>query len=283
MKRKTEKKERRIFIIKTCIFLTVIACFLTVGYSILSQDLSMDAVANIANQSNGGDFTLLTDSSTVHKWGNSEQYTYQYNLALSYTGGTTISSWYAKFDVPDDAVLDNSWSSYGEIVDGYLYLYNSDYEYKLENNILTPKPNFQISTSVDNYEMVLLESRVYASVNDNPNAVIVDSSLVDASFSLGDNYQNGNSYSNQATLTISNNSGVKISYWELKIPVPEGTTITNIWNCNYVIKGGYLYFYGEGAYAINNNGSINAGMQFLFPKEVGSLTIESVVYKTLQR
>lgn len=283
MKRKTEKKERRIFILKTCIFFIVLACFLTVGYSILSQDLSLSAVANIANQSDGGDFNLLTDQTIINKWGSEGKYMYQYNLALGYSGDTAIASWYAKFDVPDDAHLDDVWSSYGEIVDGYLYLYNAEYEYRLENGILNPKPNFQISSSIENYDVVLVDSKVYASVNDNPNAIVVDSSLVDVNFDFTNQGQNNEGYSAQAILNMVNNSGVKIAYWELKIPVPDGTKVTNIWNCNYVIKNGYLYLYGEGSHALTVNGNINSGLQILFPEEVTDLNIESSVYKTLER
>lgn len=282
MNRKTENIERRIFFIKTCIFLIVIACFLTVGYSILSQDLSVSMAATIGHESSEMDL-FVDDKTTLNKWSNGDKYTYQYNLSLRYEGSLNLASWYAKFDVPDDSVLDNCWSAICKISDGYLYMYSGDYDYKLSSDkLISPVPAFQITTSSVNYEMALVESKIYSSVNDNPNAVEVDSSKVDASISIGGGWQNGNSYVKQAYLSISNNSGVKLNYWQVGILIPDGTTVSNIWNASYIIKDNYLYLYGEGSNSLLNNSSVNSGMELILPIDISTLSIDSTVYKTIK-
>ena len=64
--------------------------------------------------------------------------------------------------------------------------------------------------------------------------------------------------------------------------IPEGTTVSNIWNASYIIKDNYLYLYGEGSNSLLNNSSLNSGMELILPVDISTLSIDSTVYKTIK-
>lgn len=254
MYRRRLRKNRTLSFNGIIILFIFISLFLSVGYSLLVQDLTIGGTTSLVS-SNSNDSISSDDLKFTYEkgvWYSNNLYYYQFDMHLENISTYDIKNWQIIIDVPDDAVLVGSWNNNISIQDGKLIINNGLIE-------IGDKLSFgcQISTSVDNFDFdnVILNGEKII-INDSQESEQNNISIV---FSPTNNWQSGDKYFYQYNIVIKNNGDYNISSWQFDVSLPSTVKMESMWGANYVNKDSVIKFSN-----LDYNGTINIGGSVTF-------------------
>lgn len=267
-----EKQKVRVgFIILILSFL-----FMSVGYSVLQESFSINGTVNLKSGDTPGEEEEIAYELEVSlsKW-QAGRYEYQYNpFTLTYQGTENTTSWNIVFDIPDDATISSCWNVQCVLKDGYLTIHSNS-----NNSILTPNQTltnfgFQFSTTMDNYELNTKKVNFYTPTRPNPLEITITDGL-NVTHTKGNGWNDGGMYVSQFTLTISNDSEIDLTSWQIEIDKPSiESSIVNFWGCEFVETDDKFIIFGNSeTRTIASGSSRNMGLQIKLPTVDSDLEI----------
>lgn len=252
---------KKIKLLFLCFSLTLL--LMSVGYSLFEESFAITGEVTLgSSEEEEIEYELDVQLS---KW-QSGKYEYQYNpFTLTYTGDEVTSSWHMAIDVPDDATISSCWNLTCKLNDGILNLYSNENNSVIEPNATITSFGFQMATSMENYELNVKKVNFYTATKPNPFEVTVTDGL-SVTNTLSSSWTEGGYYVKQYNFTLSNNSGVNLSRWQVEIERPEGSTLGNTWGISYVEKDDRFIITGNADTAKLNDGSqATFGIEFDLP------------------
>lgn len=248
------------------IFVMSTLCF-SVGYSLLAQQLSVSGTANLIiseednNEFKSDDLLLTFD---VKDWYNSGLTYYQYDFSLKNIGNSELKSWKIVIDVPSDAKIVGGWSADYTLVDNKLTITSFSYNSSLKPGD-TVTFGLQISTEDSKFVIKTVNlngTKIEGGGTTDPTDPVdpVDPPIPPVDSKLNVIYTSANSwgsegaYYTQYDFTVVNNGEANLTEWNFKFEVPEGTTVNNNWNCNYVNADNVITVSN-----VSHNGNLNVG------------------------
>lgn len=231
-----KNKNNNIGVLISIYFIT----FLSIGiaYSFLNENLQFKGKVGFSENSiyNFSYSYILQDN-----WNDGTYYYYYFIPTITYLGNEIINSWQANIKVPNDTEITGCFeSSECTVNNNILRIKNATW-----NGTLTKNQSFtfgfQIKTKTNNYNFSLISVNFYKeTIIDKP---IEEIEKIDG-FNVNFDYQNGWDNISSYTLSITNNSNIKLNSWKLEIEVNENTEIMSIWGSNYILKDNLLVLTG---------------------------------------
>lgn len=254
---------------------------MSIGYSIVEESFSINGTATLNNNTGGEEEEIAYELDvSLSKW-QAGRYEYQYNpFTLTYQGVESTTSWNIVFDVPDDSTLSSCWNVQCVLKDGYLTLHSTS-----ENSFLNPNQTltnfgFQISTTMENYELNTKKVNFYTATRPNPLEVTFTEGI-EVTLTKGNGWNEGNMSVSQFTVTLANNTGVDLTSWQIELVRPTlESTMINQWGCDFVETDDKFIIMGsKDTRRVENGKSVNMGLQIKFPTQNDSLEILRVLGK----
>lgn len=235
MRKIFKRREEKKFAVNIFILSVICLFFLSIGYSVLNQDLGINGAATIEYTMQSFPYEV---NCTSNKWQSDGNTFYHCEPGeLTFLGDEEIYSWEIIVDVPENTELIECYgNTFCEMKDGKLHIYSSEINGKLKPNDKT-KIGFLIKTTQD-YELIVEKANFYNFQNKNPFE-----ENVSACIPLSLTFENVG-WANLLTVSVTNDTDYIIYYWEVKIPLPETFEYTAIYGSDYVITDDYLIFYG---------------------------------------
>lgn len=253
MRRKRKRKHLSItFFFIIVIFMTVVSF----GYSYLSLVLRIGG--QITGQMNEQDYIIVAGSnpnlavnvSKINTWQENGLYQYQYSLKITNVGSTTLDNFKLTIDFMNRLENVSIWN----------------YEYSVSGKTLTVINDTQIlssgqSTTVDFIVSSKFQNQIIKAIKlevvTNTNVVTLEQ------FNVNFNIASGwGQYTYQYNVTLTNKTGSKVSAWEVKITLPNGSTYVSGWSAIYSYTGNILTISNEQYNGkLNNNASVTIGLQ----------------------
>lgn len=252
---------KKIKLLFLCFSLTLF--LMSVGYSLFEESFAITAEVTLgSSEEEVIEYDLDVQLS---KW-QSGKYEYQYNpFSLTYKGDEVTNSWHMAIDVPNDATISSCWNLTCKLENGILNLYSSENNSVIDPNETITSFGFQMSTTMENYELNVKKVNFYTATKPNPFEVTVTDGL-SVTNTLSSSWPEGGYYVKQYNFTLSNNSGVNLSRWQIEIERPEGSTLGNTWGISYVEKDDRFIITGNADTSKLNDGSqATFGIEFDLP------------------
>lgn len=232
---------------KTKILLVVIAILFTcmgIGYSYLVQEVSIDGTANVLPYLNY----------IQNEWPYEDRTVYEIRDFVV-TNGQPVTSygWEAIFNVPSDSQIVHCWLSQCRI-EGSKLIATSD-----SNTAMIPpgeaiKFSFQFSTHASSYVLNMESLNIYTEERPSETEITITEGI-NATVSKQGPWNNGNGYTSQYSANIVNTTDKDLFYWEIHFGISSNNiTVTNNWNCDYVLKENELVVSGVSHNIVLNSG-----------------------------
>lgn len=238
-------KRRKEFSINKIIIIFV-ACIITfsVGYSVLSEQLSIEGTVNLVtedsdiNEFKNNNLKLTYD---VQTWYSSGLNYYQYDFTLTNIGTEVVNNWSVFIEVINDLRIASGWSVDYGINGNQLSLTSLSY-----NSTLNPGNQvsfgIQVTSSNSDFKIrkVNLNGDVISDDPEEPDNPEEPDEELEVVFKKGSNWGQPGEYYIQYDITLTNKTNIDINPWSFEFSVPEGTTIFNGWGFNYVNADGII-------------------------------------------
>lgn len=259
-----KKKIRIRFVILLLSFL-----FMSIGYSVLRQTLTIGASAGLIidvvdDPSTGGDPNIEYDVEySISKWP-SGGYNYQFNpFSLSNMSSENVTSWNMVFDIPDDSTLVECWNMTCVLKDGYLTMHSTKDNSSIPGGSTITNFGFQIVSQMENYELNIVSTNLFTEAYPNPFETEVTDNIT-LTHTAGSGWSEGGMYVRQFNFTINNENSYNLTSWEIILKKPSiDSVMSNNWGCNFVDKEEVFIITGEG-----NNKGIDAGKSHTFGLQI---------------
>lgn len=253
---------KKIKIIFVCFGLSLL--LMSAGYSLIEESFSITGEAVIGSTSGDDEIEYELDVQ-LSKW-QAGKYEYQYNpFSVTYIGDEVTKSWHMIIDVPDDASLSACWNATCKLENGILNLYSSESNSVVEPNTIVPSFGFQMATSMGNYELNVKKLSFYTATKPNPFEVTITEGVT-ANYTESNSWVDNNYYVKQYNFTVSNNSGINLTEWQLEIERPSGSTLGNTWGINYVEHDDKFIISGiSNSVSIKDGSQVSFGIEFKLP------------------
>lgn len=238
---------------------------MSVGYSLFEESFSISGEVTLGSTGNDGKIEYELEVQ-LSKW-QSGKYEYQYNpFSMTYIGEEVTKSWHMIIDVPDDATLSSCWNVTCKLENGILNLHSGESNSVVNPNTLVPSFGFQMSTSMANYELNVKNVNFYTATKPNPYEVTVTDGVT-ATYNLSNSWPDGDYTVRQYNFTVSNNSGIDLSDWQLEIEKTfHSTIIGNTWSISYVERDDKFIVSGAASSPRLKDGSqLTFGIEFKSP------------------
>lgn len=247
LRRKKELKFSRIVIL----FVISITTF-SVGYSLLSQNLSVEGTTNLIIQTEdtkefkSKNLKLTYEDKNWHSGGTTY---YQYDFVLTNIGNETIENWQVVIDFPSNVEHVGGWAANYELKNGKLIITGMEYNLKLNpGNQATF--GLQLSTTDSEIKIIKVNLNGEISTEENPgknpgenqedNPIEEPNKDLAIEIKRNSYWGTKGEYYLQFAITVTNNSDLNINPWKFKLSVPSDANITNYWNFNYIIADGIM-------------------------------------------
>lgn len=243
--------------------------FMSIGYSVLKQTLTIGASAGLIvdvvdDPPTGGDPNIEYNVEySISKWP-SGGYNYQFNpFTLSNLSSENVTSWNMVFDIPDDSEIKDCWNMICVFEDGYLTMHSTRDNSSIPGGSNVTNFGFQILTQMDNYELNIVSTNLYTDAYPNPLEVEVQDNIT-LTHTPGSGWNEGGMYVRQFNFTINNENSFNLTSWEIVLNKPStDSTMSNNWGCNFIDKGDKFIITGE----VNNKG-VEAGKSHTFGLQI---------------
>lgn len=291
--RKIRKKEKKKIGLKFMVIIFVVSLMtISIGYSYLSQFLSVEATGTIVSQEIMQDEfktdNLLFTYEEKNKWYSSGVYNYQYDCVLENIGTQDYENWEIVIHFPKDMQFLSGWSAnysqnLGELIvssDGTSL--NSGQSVSFGFQFSTKNGNFNISKVTMDGNLINIGGN-----NNNPGTGSNSGGSSDdgdggtISVELTPSYKITNTWSDgvnnfyQIEVTLANNTKLNTSSWSINAHLPSGSTITQNWNCNYINKDDYVTLSNVDYNAnIMTNSNVSFGIVVSSPSKEMNITFD---------
>ena len=285
-------------------FLKIIVAFVlctfsfSIGYSLLSQTLSLEATATIIPQENPPQSENLVLTYTTSNWGN----TYQINFTLRNNGNVVVNNWEVIIPLPDGYSNPNGWSANYEVIGNYIHItpfeyamilypgndtsfglqFNCSGNYSVEPYIVTEEPGAYNPSTPDNPDNPDNPPDNPDNPPDNPdnppdnpdNPPTSDhiTSGLSASFNISNYWGNPGAYTIQFEVTVTNNGSTSVNDWFFDYILPQGGRVDYYYNCNYVNQDGRVR-----VTPVSYNSTIPPGQSVTVGFQIMSTTTEIIL------
>ncbi len=252
--RKHYHKKKRLY--QVTFILTIFILIISVSYAYLSTQLNITGQVRGITQNT--DFIIDPDSNpnlrinkpTINKWQENNKYKYQYTFILSNIGNIDYDNFTVTIWFNNNITLENSWNYTFTTKTNVLTIINTQYDLLANNSleigfiVYSNKANLSI-------QKIKLEAKTTTQEIDPSKFIVVF------------NRTNGwGSYTYQYSVQLTNKTGQQITYWQLDIVLPTGTTFVSGWNGIFEVKGSSLIVKNESYNGrLNNDESTSFGMQ----------------------
>lgn len=239
------RRGRRITSITTimAIFIAII-CSISVGYSLLSEELSITGKGNlIVPESADGKFSISYVLN--NRWYSQGRYFYDYTIIVENLTETDVNGWTIVLNVPNDAADISGWNSTSQLETNKIIFTNVDYNSIISSH-LTVNFGFQISTA--DADLTLSKGTInglrFEIITENneeePTTPEVEPISVTLTNVSGWGDQSG--YIKQITYTLENKSDSDIISWKFDLVVPNETSVYASWSMAYIQKENVITF-----------------------------------------
>lgn len=228
---KKRKMKNRTSLIVFIFFLMVLAIMGTT-YAYLKQDLDILGKANIAQTFvPDGEVcrNVSIDNVVEQYWTNGSTKYYPVYYTIKNDNSTPIYSWNIAVTLPENSNIESGENVDYKVIDNIVYLSGKEYNSYIEaGDSVTVR--ITIST---NDKLSFNNSSVYnCSVEDNRNQDV----NLNVNITKQSNWGSATGHITQFLIKVNNQSDKEIKTWQLKIKVPDGASVNNIWSANYVLK-----------------------------------------------
>jgi len=236
--------------------LTIFLLFISISYAYLSTQLNISGSVKGITQNT--DFIIDPDSNpnlrinkpTINKWQEGNRYKYQYNFILSNIGDIDYDNFTVTIWFSHNITVENCWNYDESLKNDVLTINNIKYDL-LANNSL--EIGFIVSSNKSNLTIkkVKLEAKTTTEQ--------VDPSKFEVVFTRTGGWGN---YTYQYDVKLTNKTGQKITFWQIEITLPEGTTYVTGWNGIFEVNDTILIIKNTSSNGrLNNNSSTSFGLQ----------------------
>lgn len=267
--RNRRKREKNHFM-KIVIVFVLCTLTISVGYSLLQQSLSVSGTANLLAQPipTGLRSENLVLTYEMQTWGNGNV-SYQYNFKLTNDGNKTVDNWSIDILVPSKTSIVDSWVAESTIDGNYLHIVPGDSDGQLEPG---ESLNFgvQITNKTSGYvieTVTIKELEAETPGGDNPDAPA--SPNLNVTFSKDSSWGNPGAYTISYSVSLTNTGTEKISNWYFGFYLPQGCSIANGYNFNYVNQDGHVLVSG-----LNWNKNLNPGESISFGFQMNAPSLD---------
>lgn len=272
MKKKTKRKTK-IKVILICFF-SITLLFLSVGYSILKQDIKILGKVSIQSQEpERQDYivTYVIDS----KWYSNGKYYYKITMTLFNNTNTTLDGWMIAIQAPANAEIVNYASVQCELKEKTIEFTNVSYNAQVPSKT-SISFEFQVATTDAYYQpsniVVNGSNQVPPEEPEKPGEVekkaiieLVEENTWESSVQF---------YFHQYTVTVQNVGTSEIHGWQFDLDFKKEATIEQIWNGEIEKKTQQMYTLKNSAYSgiIPVQGKTNFG--FIVKTTMKKLSLE---------
>ncbi len=263
------KRNRAIYIFFVFSFWVL---FISVGYSLLSQNLTIIGKGNLViNEPELPDYST---EYTEESWGSGNLYFYNFYITITNNTDKAIYGWNLLIDVPSDTQISSYWDTTSVLEGNKLTLINLNY-----NGYIDGKKSVTIGitlkTSVANLKLenieVIIPKEEEEPTPEGPENPDEIAGLI-AELIKVNSWQSSGYYITQYDLKIKNNSNKNILSWEVVLLIGN-STVLNYWNVTTRIEDQILYLNN-----VSYNGKINIGSELVIGFQMQSL-ISNPTYK----
>lgn len=252
MRRKSTKK------ILILIFFILIL-FISVGYSILKQEVKINGKATINPQEENKEYivTYVIDA----KWYSNNKYYYKITMTLLNNTDKSLEGWKISTTSPKKAKIEAYYNVSCYIKNNHIEFENVSYNAHVPSK-QTVSFEFQISTTEENYK---------------PNNIIINSNesekppetekpeennkKIEIQSQKNNGWQVNDYYFSQYTITVKNIGDVSINSWQFDCELYEDSSVEQIWNA-IATKQNNIYTFKNSSFNgfIDVNSSISFGV-----------------------
>ncbi|MBR1445301.1 MAG: cellulose binding domain-containing protein, partial [Firmicutes bacterium] len=179
--------------------------------------------------------SVLTSSvSRVANWQDNDGYNYSnIDVKIKNTSSSVVTDWTVTLDMPNDAVIFNSWNGDFSLSGNKLTIRPVSYNKAIEGNseisvgfIFKAKSNELPKGDDTSYDKILKDSQDTSSKGGN---ITVD-------VKKDTSWNGGGKEFTQMTVTLKNESSEYATNWVANIGVPDGASINQAWGCKASIS-----------------------------------------------
>lgn len=250
-----KKRRRKAKMMKFSIILLFISIMISFGYSYFSTTLNITGkVTSIAS----GEIQIDENSNpnlnfsqpTENNWQEGGLYKSQFYFKVLNIGTENYDNYKITITFTQNIVNVNTWNNEYEINDNELILRN--------NNVnISPGGSHDIGFIIGYYNSSINIKKIKLETNTETEEI--DSSKVIIAFNQSGAWGN---YTYQYNVSVTNQTGKKINYWQLEMILPSGTSFVSGWNAKFDFTSNKLTIINEDYNSvINNNSSVTFGLQ----------------------
>ena len=250
-----KKRRRKIKTIKFSIILSFLIIMISFGYSYFSTTLNIKGrVTSLTS----GEIILDENSNpnlnfskpTENDWQEGGLYKTQFNFNLLNIGQETYDNYKITITFSQNIVNVNTWNNDYEIKGNQVILSNGGVN-------IAPGTSREIGFIVG-YQNSGIHIRKIK-LETSTDIEEIDPSKVIITFNQSGAWGN---YTYQYNVSVTNQTGKTINYWQLEILLPSGTSFVSGWSAKFNLSNNNLTVINE-AYngTINNNSSVSFGLQ----------------------
>lgn len=237
MKRRKVKTNRFSSNSKLIIIFILSLCFMSVGYSLLSESLSLTGKGNliITEEEVSDDISFRYDK---NNWYSNGFFYYNYTGYIKNQTDDQIEGWNIEIKVPTDITEVVCWNANCSVNNGILVFSNVDY-----NSILNPNNEisfgFQLHTSTENLELNNVKingNSVFNEEEKEEEKKDFDINLLNIDLSLNSSWKDSGYTYNQYDILVKNNTGYDLKKWHFELCNDNDFELINVWNANYIVK-----------------------------------------------
>lgn len=160
---------------------------------------------------------------------------YNAHIVITNNSSSIANSWTADFDLPQGQNLSCLWNGIFEKTGQHIHIIND-----INSNPLAPGKKIVLGFGVENQEqstpqLIGLEAKGFTSDSQpQPDPEIPPCAfLLDAQYTIDSAWQSGY----QLTIHLKNSTSQQGQTWSITFDLPEGQTISSLWNGSYSING----------------------------------------------
>ncbi|MDD3392015.1 MAG: cellulose binding domain-containing protein [Bacilli bacterium] len=240
---------------KIILIIVLILTMSQVAYAYLKTSL------NITGQVGGNydDSYVLDNNSTkdltitnleVNSWQNGNIYYYQYTFNVNNVSSIDYDNFKLLLNFSADVLVTNIWNYSYEEEGSSITIINNSYDLNTNNTLIV---SFILQTSVSNLKLIKIK------ISANKDTNLVTSDQMQVTFNKTNSW---GTYTYQYEVIITNNSGNKITYWQIELILPNTTIFKSGWGATYEMNNSVLTIKNASYNGrIENKSSVTIGLQ----------------------
>lgn len=253
MRRRYHKNYKKI---KFIYIIFIFFIFIGVSYSYLTTSLNI--TGNVGGSYVTGDFNIDPKSNpnitisqlSLNKWQENDQFFYQYRFIIKNIGSIDYDNFQALFSFNNKIGMSNIWNYSYSIDNNKLSVINTTYD-------LLAGKTLEIGFIITSNKATLSLNTVKIDATTGGN--VIDPSKFLVVFEKTSEWGN---YVYQYNVNLTNKTGQRITYWQLDVTLPEGTSYQSGWNAIFTSNENILTIKNTTYNGrIDNNKSTTFGIQ----------------------